>query len=163
MEIFSNSHFWALIAFIITISLSFKKVYTLANTFLSSKIVNIKKEIQDSEDTIAEALSLLNERKKALHEIINNGEEQITQAKLNVESTYEKTLYDISRNNSIVKENFENYINKQSSNVLLEIKKEALDLTINSVALSVKNSVDEKQHFELIEKSILSIKNKITT
>jgi F0F1-type ATP synthase membrane subunit b/b' len=161
MELFYNSHFWALIALIITVSLSFKKIYALANSFLETKIFNIKKEIKDSEDTLAEALALLNERKKALNTVIEDSENQIISSKMQLETKYEQALYDINHSNNLIKNNLQNYFNQQSNKVVHSLKEELVNYAINSISYTTKTSLNTEHHYNLIEDSISNINNSI--
>ena len=153
-DLFNDSSFWVLIAFIIFIILVSVKAKSKINDILEDRALLIKNKIQESEKALQEAQILLKESQLAFKNYKNNSKNIISTEKqkaLDKSKNYlNKIEEDIKRKEMLMDKEIE-YL---QHNVKASIKRQILEITINSVQNLISNTKNI-QASEMIFKGFL--------
>jgi F0F1-type ATP synthase membrane subunit b/b' len=160
-SLFNNSHFWLIIAFSLTLILSFKYIKQAINNLLKDKIHTIEDEINSSDEILASAFALLNERTKELKAIDKILQDSMLKAQQTCDSHYEKSVD--SLNNRVRKDKLAifNYFHHQDQQAKLDSMTILLDKSIHTAEETIKKTLDNSKHYALVDKSLQAIANMI--
>jgi len=150
-----DATFWVAVSFFIFIGgLVYLKVPQKLNNSLSDEISKIKKELNDSNKLKIEAKDLLSDYERKIDKSKKEVQEIINNAKKNSEKNIlEKTnkFHAIIENKKKITEQ---KITQMKEDALKDIKNMSIQISIKSVELLVKNSIDKSKLDNLYTKNL---------
>jgi len=154
-----DATFWVAISFFIFFGgLIYLKVPQKINNSLTNQIKEIKKELDEANKLKVEAKNLLSDYENKIDKSKNETNEIINLAKKNSEKNIlEKTekFHQLMENK---KKNVENKIFQMKENALKDIKNTAIKISMDSVQVLIKNSIDKKKLENLYSESLQQAK-----
>ncbi len=160
-SLFNNSHFWLVIAFSMMLILSFKYIKQAINNLLKDKITTIEDEINNSDEILASAFALLNERTKELKAIDKILKDSMVKVQHICDSNYEKSVDSLNNRMRKDKQAIANYFQHQDQLAKLDNMTILLDKSINTAEETIKTTLDDSKHYALVDKSLQTIANMI--
>ena len=157
-----DATFWVAISFVIFfIGLIYLKVPQKVNDLLTKMIVDIKKEIDESEKLRTESKELLVKAKNKLDSAENEKKRIIDDAKSDAERLIIE-MYDKFHKSSELKKNLaQNKINQMKDNAIKDIKNTSIKIAIDSVKKVITSSVDKTKLDALFAKNLKETKEQI--
>ena len=157
-----NSTFWVAISFLIFIGVLFYfKIPHKANELLSKMIIDIKKEIDESEKLRAESKDILDKSKIKL-ESANTETKQILE---NAKKDAERLIIEINEKfykSSEIKKNLaKNKINQMKMGALKEIKNTSARIAVDTAKKVISSSVDKSKLDSLFDKNLKETKEEL--
>ena len=154
--------FWVAISFVIFfVGLVYLKVPQKVNDLLTKMIVDIKKEIDESEKLRTESKELLVKAKNKLDNAEKEKKRIIEEAK----SDAERLIIDMNdkfHKSSELKKNLaQNKINQMKDNAIKDIKNTSIKIAIDSVKKVITSSVDKTKLDALFAKNLKETKEQI--
>ena len=147
-----DATFWVAISFIIFFAvLIYFKIPNKVNDLLSKMIVDIKKEIDESERLRAESKILLDNAQKKLDSANAENAQIIKDAKDEAERLIIELNDRFHKSSEIKKNLIQSKISQMRENAIFEIKKTSVKIAIDSVKQAISTSVDKSKlesHFE---------------
>ena len=157
-----NSTFWVAISFLIFIGVLFYfKIPHKVNELLSKMIIDIKKEIDESEKLRAESKDILDKSKIKL-ESANTETKQILE---NAKKDAERLIIEINEKfykSSEIKKNLaKNKINQMKMGALKEIKNTSARIAVDTAKKVISSSVDKSKLDSLFDKNLKETKEEL--
>ena len=157
-----NSTFWVAISFLIFIGVLFYfKIPHKVNELLSKMIIDIKKEIDESEKLRAESKDILDKSKIKL-ESANKETKQILE---NAKKDAERLIIEINEKfykSSEIKKNLaKNKINQMKMGALKEIKNTSARIAVDTAKKVISSSVDKSKLDSLFDKNLKETKEEL--
>ena len=157
-----DATFWVAISFIIFLSgLVYLKIPHKINDLLSKMIVDIKKEIDESEKLRTESNELLNKAKNKLdsaekekNKIIDEANNAAERLIIEMNDKFHKTA-------ELKKNLAQNKINQMKDNAIKDIKNVSIKIAIDSVKKVITSSVDKSKLDALFAKNLKDTKEQI--
>ena len=157
-----DATFWVAISFIIfLLGLVYLKIPHKINDLLSKMIVDIKKEIDESEKLRTESNELLNKAKNKLdsaekekNKIIDEANNAAERLIIEMNDKFHKTA-------ELKKNLAQNKINQMKDNTIKDIKNVSIKIAIDSVKKVITSSVDKSKLDALFEKNLKDTKEQI--
>ena len=154
-----DATFWVAISFIIFLSgLVYLKIPHKINDLLSKMIVDIKKEIDESEKLRTESNELLNKAKNKLdsaekekNKIIDEANNAAERLIIEMNDKFHKTA-------ELKKNLAQNKINQMKDNAIKDIKNVSIKIAIDSVKKVITSSVDKSKLDALFAKNLKETK-----
>jgi len=157
-----DATFWVAVSFFIFVgALIYFKIPQKTNTFLTEKIDEIKKELEEAEKLKNEARNLLGEYENKIDKSKKESKEIISAAKIESEkSVIEKTqkFYEIIDER---KKNLNLKINQIKENALKDIKNASIKIAIEATESLIKNSIDKNKLETFYNKSLDQTKSSL--
>jgi len=155
-----DATFWVAISFVIFIGgLIYLRVPQKINSYLSTQIAEIKKDLDDAEKLKTEAKNLLSDyeskidkSKKETQEIINSAKNESEKNILDKTNKFHQLIEDR-------KKNVELKITQMKENALKDIKNISIKISMEAVEHLIKNSIDKNKLEKLYIKSLEQTKN----
>ena len=139
-----DATFWVAVSFFIFIGgLVYLKIPQKVSNILSDQILDIKKEIDESEKLRAEAKTLLANSQKKLDEVNNLKKEILEQAKKDSEMLIIEINEKFYKSSEIKKKLAKNKIIQMKENAIKEIKNISAKIAIESVIKIINTSIDK--------------------
>ena len=155
-----DATFWVAVSFFIFIGgLVYLKIPQKVNNILSDQILDIKKEIDESEKLRAEAKTLLANSQKKLDEVNNLKKEILEQAKKDSEMLVIEINEKFYKSSEIKKKLAENKIIQMKENAIKEIKNISAKIAIESVIRIINTSIDKSKLDKIFEQNLEEAKN----
>ena len=157
-----DATFWVGISFIIFfVLLIYFKIPNKINDLLSKMILDIKKEISESEKLREESKNLLDKAQKKLDtaeaeksKIIKDAQEEADRLIIEINEKFHKS--------SEIKKNLaQSKINQMRENAIFEIKKASVKIAIDTVKQAISTSVDKSKLESLFEKNLNETKEEL--
>ena len=150
-----DATFWVAISFFIFIGgLVYLKIPQKVSNILSDQILDIKKEIDESEKLRAEAKTLLANSQKKLDEVNNLKKEILEQAKKDSEMLVIEINEKFYKSSEIKKKLAENKIIQMKENAIKEIKNISAKIAIESVIRIINTSIDKSKLDKIFEQNL---------
>ena len=150
-----DATFWVAVSFFIFIGgLDYLKIPQKVSNILSNQILDIKKEIDESEKLRAEAKTLLANSQKKLDEVNNLKKEILQQAKKDSEMLVIEINEKFYKSSEIKKKLAENKIIQMKENAIKEIKNISAKIAIESVIRIINTSIDKSKLDKIFEQNI---------
>ena len=150
-----DATFWVAISFFIFIGgLVYLKIPQKVSNILSNQILDIKKEIDESEKLRAEAKTLLANSQKKLDEVNNLKKEILEQAKKDSEMLVIEINEKFYKSSEIKKKLAENKIIQMKENAIKEIKNISAKIAIESVIRIINTSIDKSKLDKIFEQNL---------
>ena len=150
-----DATFWVAVSFFIFIGgLVYLKIPQKVSNILSDQILDIKKEIDESEKLRAEAKTLLANSQKKLDEVNNLKKEIIEQAKKDSEMLVIEINEKFYKSSEIKKKLAKNKIIQMKENAIKEIKNISAKIAIESVIKIINTSIDKSKLDKIFEQNL---------
>ena len=150
-----DATFWVAVSFFIFIGgLAYLKIPQKVSNILSDQILDIKKEIDESEKLRAEAKTLLANSQKKLDEVNNLKKEILEQAKKDSEMLVIEINEKFYKSSEIKKKLAENKIIQMKENAIKEIKNISAKIAIESVIRIINTSIDKSKLDKIFEQNL---------
>ena len=150
-----DATFWVAVSFFIFIGgLVYLKIPQKVSNILSDQILDIKKEIDESEKLRAEAKTLLANSQKKLDEVNNLKKEILEQAKKDSEMLIIEINEKFYKSSEIKKKLAENKIIQMKDNAIKEIKNISAKIAIESVIRIINTSIDKSKLDKIFEQNL---------
>ena len=162
MTIFTNSHFWMIIAFIIMLLLFAKKIINMFLVSIDTKIQNIENEINNSIELYNNCISIFNEKKKLLHSVEQEEIEIINKTKTQSDIYYEKSINQINLQIKNLKKSFDSYLNLAKEKYVSELNNNLVHESILNCENIIKNQ-SHKEKSMILDSSIDNILIKLNS
>ena len=150
-----DATFWVAISFFIFIGgLVYLKIPQKVSNILSNQILDIKKEIDESEKLRSEAKTLLANSQKKLDEVNNLKKEILEQAKKDGEMLIIEINEKFYKSSEIKKKLAKNKIIQMKENAIKEIKNISAKIAIESVIKIINTSIDKSKLDKIFEQNL---------
>ena len=150
-----DATFWVAVSFFIFIGgLIYLKIPQKVSNILSNQILDIKKEIDESEKLRSEAKTLLANSQKKLDEVNNLKKEILEQAKKDSEMLVIEINEKFYKSSEIKKKLAENKIIQMKENAIKEIKNISAKIAIESVIRIINTSIDKSKLDKIFEQNL---------
>ena len=150
-----DATFWVAVSFFIFIGgLVYLKIPQKVSNILSDQILDIKKEIDESEKLRAEAKTLLANSQKKLDEVNNLKKEILEQAKKDSEMLIIEINEKFYKSSEIKKKLAKNKIIQMKENAIKEIKNFSAKIVIESVIKIINTSIDKSKLDKIFEQNL---------
>ena len=150
-----DATFWVAVSFFIFIGgLIYLKIPQKVSNILSNQILDIKKEIDESEKLRSEAKTLLTNSQKKLDEVNNLKKEILEQAKKDGEMLIIEINEKFYKSSEIKKKLAKNKIIQMKENAIKEIKNISAKIAIESVIKIINTSIDKSKLDKIFEKNL---------
>ena len=150
-----DATFWVAVSFFIFIGgLVYLKIPQKVSNILSDQILDIKKEIDESEKLRTEAKTLLANSQKKLDEVNNLKKEILEQAKKDSEMLVIEINEKFYKSSEIKKKLAENKIIQMKENAIKEIKNISAKIAIESVIRIINTSIDKSKLDKIFEQNL---------
>ena len=150
-----DATFWVAISFFIFIGgLVYLKIPQKVSNILSNQILDIKKEIDESEKLRSEAKTLLTNSQKKLDEVNNLKKEILEQAKKDSEMLIIEINEKFYKSSEIKKKLAKNKIIQMKENAIKEIKNISAKIAIESVIKIINTSIDKSKLDKIFEQNL---------
>ena len=150
-----DATFWVAISFFIFIGgLVYLKIPQKVSNILSNQILDIKKEIDESEKLRSEAKTLLANSQKKLDEVNNLKKEILEQAKKDSEMLVIEINEKFYKSSEIKKKLAKNKIIQMKENAIKEIKNISAKIAIESVIKMINTSIDKSKLDKIFEQNL---------
>ena len=141
-----DATFWVAVSFFIFIGgLVYLKIPQKVSNILSDQILDIKKEIDESEKLRAEAKTLLANSQKKLDEVNNLKKEILEQAKKDSERLIIELNEKFHKSAEIKKKMAETKIHQMKEAAIKEIKDTSVRIALESVKKIITTSIDKNK------------------
>ena len=151
---FSDPQFWVAVAFVIFLLAVFKPIKKILSASLDSKILEIKKNIEEAENLKNETQSTLSDIKKRQNEVkseINNIRDNANKKVIDLESAAKQKLNDqITKREFLSKAKIEQMTRDANSSIQRIISLTAIEATVNLI----EDKLNEQDKQNLIDQSI---------
>ena len=139
-----DATFWVAISFVIFfVGLVYLKVPQKVNDLLTKMIVDIKKEIDESEKLRAESKELLVKAKNKLDSAEKEKKRIIDEAKSDAERLIIEMNDKFHKSSELKKNLAQNKINQMKDNAIKDIKNTSIKIAVDSVKKVITSSVDK--------------------
>ena len=150
-----DSTFWVAVSFIIFFGgLVYLKVPQKINDILNKLILDIKKEIDESEKLRTEAKILLNNAQKKLDTAQTIGNEILEEAKKDSDKLIIELNDKFHKTSEIKKNLAENKIAQMKEAAIKEIKDTSIKIAVDSVKKIITTSIDKSKLDTLFQKNL---------
>ena len=150
-----DATFWVAVSFFIFIGgLIYLKIPQKVSNILSNQILDIKKEIDESEKLRSEAKTLLTNSQKKLDEVNNLKKEILEQAKKDGEMLIIEINEKFYKSSEIKKKLAKNKIIQMKENAIKEIKNISAKIAIESVIKIINTSIDKSKLDKIFEQNL---------
>ena len=157
-----DSTFWVAISFLLfLILLVYFKIPQKVNELLSNIIVDIKKEIDESEKLREESKSLLDKAQAKLDTSDSESKKIINEAKKDAEDLIIEMNDKFHKNMEIKKKLAQNKIIQMKDGAIKEIRNTSIKIAVESVKKVISSSVDKSKIDALFEKKLEETKSEL--
>ena len=157
-----DSTFWVAISFLLfLILLIYFKIPQKVNELLSNMIVDIKKEIDESEKLREESKSLLDKAQAKLDTSDSESNKIIKEAKKDAENLIIEMNDKFHKNMEIKKKLAQNKIIQMKDGAIKEIRNTSIKIAVESVKKVISSSVDKSKIDALFEKKLEETKSEL--
>ena len=157
-----DSTFWVAVSFLLfLILLVYFKIPQKVNELLSNMIVDIKKEIDESEKLREESKSLLDKAQAKLDTSSSESKKIINEAKKDAENLIIEMNDKFHKNMEIKKKLAQNKIVQMKDGAIKEIRNTSIKIAVESVKKVISSSVDKSKIDALFEKKLEETKSEL--
>ena len=157
-----DATFWVAISFVIFIGvLIYLKIPNKVNDILNNLILDIKKEIDESEKLRTEAKTLLNNAQDKLNTAQSVSNEILEQAKKDSDKMIIELNDKFHKSSEIKKNLAENKISQLKENAIKEIKNASVKIAVDSVKKIISTSVDKSRLDAMFQKNLDETKEEL--
>ncbi len=157
-----DATFWVAVSFVIFFgALIYFKIPQKINELLSSMIIDIKKEIEESEKLRTEAKDLLDKAQNKLETAEVESQKIIEDAKRSSEKLIIAMNDKFHKTSEIKKNMAQNKISQMKQSAIKEIRDTSVKIAIDSVKTVIENSIDKSKLDTLFDKNLNETKDEL--
>ena len=157
-----DATFWVTVSFLIFLGiLVYFKIPQKVNELLSNMIVDIKKEIDESEKLREESKTLLDKAQAKLDTSDSESKKIINEAKKDAENLIIEMNDKFHKNMEIKKKLAQNKIIQMKDGAIKEIRNTSIKIAVESVKKVISSSVDKSKIDALFEKKLEETKSEL--
>lgn len=157
-----DATFWVAVSFIIFFgALIYFKIPQKINELLSSMIIDIKKEIEESEKLRTEAKDLLDKAQNKLETAEVESQKIIEDAKRSSEKLIIAMNDKFHKTSEIKKNMAQNKISQMKQSAIKDIRDTSVKIAIDSVKTVIENSIDKSKLDTLFDKNLNETKDEL--
>ena len=157
-----DATFWVAVSFVIFYgALIYFKIPQKINELLSSMIIDIKKEIEESEKLRTEAKDLLDKAQNKLETAEVESQKIIEDAKRSSEKLIIAMNDKFHKTSEIKKNMAQNKISQMKQSAIKEIRDTSVKIAIDSVKTVIENSIDKSKLDTLFDKNLNETKDEL--
>ena len=157
-----DATFWVAVSFVIFFgALIYFKIPQKINELLSSMIIDIKKEIEESEKLRTEAKDLLDKAQNKLETAEVESQKIIEDAKRSSEKLIIAMNDKFHKTSEIKKKMAQNKISQMKQSAIKEIRDTSVKIAIDSVKTVIENSIDKSKLDTLFDKNLNETKDEL--
>ena len=154
-----NATFWVAVSFFIFFgALIYFKIPKKINELLGNMIIDIKKEIDESEKLRSETKNMLDEAQKKLGSVDKEVNKILKQAKDDSEKLVLEMNEKFHNSSEIKKNTAQQKINQMKENAIRDIKNTSIKIAVESVKKIISTSVDKSKLDNLFDKNLQETK-----
>ena len=157
-----DATFWVAVSFFIFFgALIYFKIPQNVNNLLSKMIVDIKKEIDESEKLRTDSKKLLDDAQNKLNSVNSESEKLLDEAKKESERLVIEMNDKFHKTSEIKKNLAQVKINQMKEAAIKEIKDTSIKIAVDSVKKIITTSVDKSKLDNLFEKNLEETKSEL--
>ena len=157
-----DATFWVAVSFVIFFgALIYFKIPQKINELLSSMIIDIKKEIEESEKLRTEAKDLLDKAQNKLETAEVESQKIIEDAKRSSDKLIIAMNDKFHKTSEIKKNMAQNKISQMKQSAIKEIRDTSVKIAIDSVKTVIENSIDKSKLDTLFDKNLNETKDEL--
>lgn len=157
-----DATFWVAISFLIFFGgLIYLKVPQKINELLSKIIVDIEKEINESEKLRAESKALLDKAQNKLNSASIESKKILDEAKKNTEKLIIEMNDKFHKSSENKKNLVQIKINQMKENAIKDIKNTSINIAVEAAKKVISSSVDKSKLDALFEKNLIETKEQV--
>ena len=157
-----DSTFWVAISFIIFFGVLFYfKIPQKVNDLLSKMIIDIKKEIDESEKLRKESKDILDKSKVKLESADKETKQILENAQIDAENLIIEMNEKFYKSSEIKKNLAKNKINQMKMGAIKEIKNTSVKIAVDTVKKVISSSVDKSKLDSLFDKNLKETKEEL--
>ena len=157
-----DSTFWVAISFLIFFGILFYfKIPQKVNELLSKMIIDIKKEIDESEKLMKESKDILDKSKVKLESANKETKQILENAKKDSENLIIEMNEKFHKSSEIKKNLAKNKINQMKMGAIKEIKNKSVKIAVDTVKKVISSSVDKSKLDSLFDKNLKETKEEL--
>ena len=157
-----DSTFWVAISFLIFFGILFYfKIPQKVNELLSKMIIDIKKEIDESEKLMRESKDILDKSKVKLESANKETKQILENAKKDSENLIIEMNEKFHKSSEIKKNLAKNKINQMKMGAIKEIKNKSVKIAVDTVKKVISSSVDKSKLDSLFDKNLKETKEEL--
>lgn len=157
-----DATFWVAISFLIFFGgLIYLKVPQKINELLSKIIVDIEKEINESEKLRAESKALLDKAQNKLNNASIESKKILDEAKKNTEKLIIEMNDKFHKSSENKKNLVQIKINQMKENAIKDIKNTSINIAVEAAKKVISSSVDKSKLDALFEKNLIETKEQV--
>ena len=157
-----DSTFWVAISFLIFFGVLFYfKIPQKVNDLLSKMIIDIKKEIHESEKLRKESKDILDKSKVKLENASKETKQILENAQKDAENLIIEMNEKFHKSSEIKKKLATNKINQMKMGAIKEIKNKSVKIAVDTVKKVISSSVDKSKLDSLFDKNLKETKEEL--
>ena len=157
-----DATFWVAISFLIFFGVLFYfKIPQKINELLSKMIIDIKKEIDESEKLMKESKDILDKSKVKLESANKETKQILENAKKDSENLIIEMNEKFHKSSEIKKNLAKNKINQMKMGAIKEIKNKSVKIAVDTVKKVISSSVDKSKLDSLFDKNLRETKEEL--
>ena len=157
-----DATFWVAISFLIFFGVLFYfKIPQKINELLSKMIIDIKKEIDESEKLMKESKDILDKSKVKLESANKETKQILENAKKDSENLIIEMNEKFHKSSEIKKNLAKNKINQMKLGAIKEIKNKSVKISVDTVKKVISSSVDKSKLDSLFDKNLKETKEEL--
>ena len=157
-----DSTFWVAISFLIFFGIIFYfKIPQKVNELLSKMIIDIKKEIDESEKLRKESKDILDKSKVKLESANTETKQILENAQIDAENLIIEMNEKFYKSSEIKKNLAKNKINQMKMGAIKEIKNKSVKIAVDTVKKVISSSVDKSKLDSLFDKNLKETKEEL--
>ena len=157
-----DATFWVAVSFLIFFGcLIYLKVPQKINELLSKIIVDIEKEINESEKLRAESKALLDKAQNKLNSASIESKKILDEAKKNTEKLIIEMNDKFHKSSENKKNLVQIKINQMKENAIKDIKNTSINIAVEAAKKVISSSVDKSKLDALFEKNLIETKEQV--
>ena len=157
-----DATFWVAISFLIFFGVLFYfKIPQKINELLSKMIIDIKKEIDESEKLMRESKDILDKSKVKLESANKETKQILENAKKDSENLIIEMNEKFHKSSEIKKNLAKNKINQMKMGAIKEIKNKSVKIAVDTVKKVISSSVDKSKLDSLFDKNLKETKEEL--
>ena len=150
-----DATFWVAVSFFIFFgALIYFKIPKKINELLGNMIIDIKKEIDESEKLRSETKNMLDEAQKKLGSVDKEVNKILKQAKDDSEKLVLEMNEKFHNSSEIKKNTAQQKINQMKENAIKDIKNTSIKIAVESIKKIIATSVDKSKLDKLFDKNL---------
>ncbi len=156
-----DGYMWYTLSFLIFCGIIFKFGVPALNAMLDSRIADIKKDLEESENLRIEAQEMLAQYQRKHRDTVQEAEKLLQTARENAEKFRENAQAELDEIVTRKEQQLEERLKRMEQNAINDIKAYAAELAMNAATQIVIDKLDKKTDNKLVDDAIANIENNI--